>query len=123
MISAGPGYTARFVLNDHRRPRPHFDLRLEQDGTLKCWAVPRGLPDDPARNRLAVPVADHGLEHLTYTDAEKSIVDSGTWELEDAGERRFVFVLRGRHGAHRYALIRTGAGWLIHRTKDQPPRS
>ena len=54
----------RFVLHDHRKPRPHFDLRLEEDGVLRSWAVPRGLPDDPGENRLAVAVADHDVDHL-----------------------------------------------------------
>ncbi len=110
----------QFVLHDHRKPRPHFDLRLEEDGVLRSWAVPRGLPDDPADNRLAVAVPDHALEHLTYEDADKSIADIGTWEEHDRNERRMVFTLHGRAGARRYALIRTGEGWLLHLTKEQP---
>ncbi len=110
----------RFVLNDHREPRPHSDLRLEEDGVLRSWAVPRGLPDDPAQDRLAVAVDDHGMEHLTYEDADKSIVDDGTWEEEDRTDRRLLFVLHGRQGARRYALIRTERDWLLHLTKDQP---
>ena len=68
--------TGRFVLHDHRRPRRHADLRLEENGVLRSWAVPRGLPQDPRQNRLAVhvpelplrlplvrlEVAPHGLE-------------------------------------------------------------
>jgi DNA ligase D-like protein (predicted 3'-phosphoesterase) len=109
-----------FVLHDHRKPRPHFDLRLEQDGVLRSWAVPRGLPDDPGRNRLAVAVPDHDLEHLTYEDADKSIADIGWWEEHDRTERRFVFTLHGRERARRYALIRTDSDWLLHLTKEQP---
>lgn len=117
----GDGGGARFVLHDHRRPRPHLDLRLEQDGVLRSWAVPKGLPDDPARDRLAVAVPDHDLDHVDYTDEHKSIADEGTWVEEDRTERRFVFVLHGRAGARRYALIRTGGEqWLLHLTKDQP---
>ena len=115
--------TARpsFVLHDHRKPRPHFDLRLEEDGVLRSWAVPRGLPTDPARNRLAVAVPDHALDHLTYTDADKFIADIGWWELQDRTDKRTVFTLHGRNGADRYALIHTdGVNWLLHRTKDQP---
>ena len=110
-----------FVLHDHRKPRPHFDLRLEQDGVLRSWAVPRGLPTDPGHDRLAVAVPDHEMEHLTYTDADKSIADIGWWQQEDRNDRRFVFTLHGRGGASRYALIHTdGSNWLLHRTKDQP---
>jgi DNA ligase D-like protein (predicted 3'-phosphoesterase) len=109
-----------FVLHDHRKPRPHFDLRLEEDGVLRSWAVPRGLPTDPTRNRLAVAVPDHALEHLTYTDADTFIADLGWWELHDRNDRRLVFTLHGRDGARRYALIRTGTDWLVHLTKEQP---
>jgi len=118
------GATGRFVLHDHRRPRPHADLRLEENGVLRSWALPRGLPEDPRRNRLAIHVPDHDLDHLTYEDADKSIADTGTWWLEDRDERRFVFVLQGRSGARRYALIRTSEAdhdWLLHLTVDQPP--
>jgi len=110
-----------FVLHDHRRPRPHFDLRLEEDGVLRSWAVPKGLPDDPGENRLAVAVPDHDLEHLTYEDADKSIADIGWWEEHDRNERRFVFTLHGRERSRRYALIRTDSDWLLRLTKEQPP--
>ena len=109
-----------FVLHDHRRPRPHFDLRLEQDGVLRSWAVPRGLPTSPAQNRLAVPVPDHDLDHLDYQDQDKSVADTGWWEEHDRTDRRFVFTLHGRAGARRYALIHTGENWLLHLVKDQP---
>jgi DNA ligase D-like protein (predicted 3'-phosphoesterase) len=110
-----------FVLHDHRKPRPHFDLRLEQDGVLRSWAVPRGLPDSSGHNRLAIAVPDHALEHLTYTDADKSIADIGWWELHDANDRRIVFSLHGRDAVVRYALIRTDRDWLLHRVKEQQP--
>jgi DNA ligase D-like protein (predicted 3'-phosphoesterase) len=110
----------RFVLHAHRRPRPHFDLRLEEDGVLRSWAVPRGLPHDPTDDRLAVAVADHDLDHLTYEDADKSIVDFGTWEEHDRNDRRLLFSLHGRHGTRRYALIHTEKDWLLHLTRDQP---
>ena len=63
---------------------------------LRSWAVPRGLPTDPSDNRLAVEVADHDLEHLTYEDEDKSIADIGWWEEHDRNERRMVFTLHGR---------------------------
>lgn len=109
-----------FVLHDHRKPSPHFDLRLEADGVLKSWAVPKGLPASSKGDRLAVAVGDHDLDHLTYTDEHKSIADIGWWEEESRNERRFVFVLHGVGGARRYALIDTGRDWLLHLTRDQP---
>jgi DNA ligase D-like protein (predicted 3'-phosphoesterase) len=110
----------RFVLHEHRKPRHHFDLRLEEGGVLRCWALPRGLPETTSDNRLAVQVPDHALEHLTYEDADKSIADTGWWELEDENNRRLVFVLHGHSADRRYALIRTSSDWLLHLTKDQP---
>ena len=69
-------------------------------------------------------VPDHALDHLAYEDADKSVADTGWWELHDRDERRMVFTLHGRDGSVRYALIRTGGSdgkeWLLHRTKEQP---
>jgi len=110
---------AVFVLHEHHRPRHHFDLRLEEDGVLRSWAVPKGLPPDTGQDRLAIAVPDHDLDHATYTDETKEIADSGWWELEDRTDRRFVFVLHGQGGAVRYAMIDTGDNWLLHRTRDQ----
>jgi DNA ligase D-like protein (predicted 3'-phosphoesterase) len=109
-----------FVLHEHHEPQHHFDLRLEERGVLRSWAVPKGLPTDASQDRLAVAVSDHDLAHASYADATKTVADTGWWELEDRNERRFVFVLHGRGGAHRYALIDTGADWLLHLTKEQP---
>jgi len=109
-----------FVLHEHDKPQHHFDLRLEEDGVLRSWAVPRGLPADSRHDRLAVPVDDHDLDHATYEDEHKRIADAGWWELEDRNERRSVLVLHGRAGARRYALISTGDGALLHLVKNQP---
>lgn len=109
-----------FVLHDHRKPRPHFDLRLEEDGVLRSWAVPRGLPPDSRHDRLAIAVHDHDLDHLTYEDANKLIADIGWWQDDGRTVRRRLFTLHGRDGGVRYALIRTDRDWLLHRTKDQP---
>ena len=116
--------TARpvFVLHEHDRPRHHFDLRLEEDGVLRPWAVPKGLPEDTRQDRLAVPVEDHDLEHATYEDDTKRIADTGWWELESRTPRRTVLVLHGRRGARRYALIDTGGQALLHLTRGRPSR-
>jgi hypothetical protein len=110
-----------FVLHEHHRPRHHFDLRLEEDGVLRSWAVPLGLPTDVRKDRLAVAVDDHELDHLTYEDEHKSIADIGTWELVDRDDRRMVLVLHGVESDVRYALIDTGRDWLLHLTREQPP--
>jgi DNA ligase D-like protein (predicted 3'-phosphoesterase) len=112
-----------FVLHEHHKPQHHFDLRLEEDGVLRSWALPKGIPTDPRQDRLAVAVSDHELEHLTYEDDDKSIADIGWWEDEDRTDRRMLFTLHGRNGSVRYALIDTGRDWLLHRTKGQPRAS
>lgn len=114
--SSGPS----FVLHDHRKPQPHFDLRLEERGVLRSWALPRGLPTTSSANRLAIAVPDHDLEHLRYTDDTKVIADIGWWEEHDRSERRILFTLHGRTTSKRFALIDTGSNWLLHLTKDQP---
>jgi DNA ligase D-like protein (predicted 3'-phosphoesterase) len=109
-----------FVLHEHRKPQHHFDLRLEEGGVLRSWALPRGLPTSTSKNRLAVQVGDHDLDHLTYEDADKDVADIGWWEEHDRTERRILLTLHGRTGSTRYALIRTDSDWLMHLTKDQP---
>ena len=103
-----------FVLHDHRRPRPHHDLRLEEGGVLRSWAVPRGLPVTSTQNRLAIEVDAHELDHLTYSDEHKLIADTGWWEEHSRDDQHMVFTLHGRRGSRRYALIRTGRDWLLH---------
>ena len=56
----------RFVVQEHSARRLHWDLRLEHDGTLASWALPRGVPEHPAENRLAVRTEDHPLEYLEF---------------------------------------------------------
>ena len=120
MSDEGPDREVRaFVLHDHRKPRPHFDLRLEEDGVLRSWALPKGLPTSPAQDRLAVAVPDHELNHLDYEDADKSIADRGWWEELDRTDRRMLIVLHGRNDSVRYALIHTSRDWLLHRTREQ----
>jgi hypothetical protein len=120
-MSGEPVGRPAFVLHEHRRPTHHFDLRLEERGVLRSWALPRGLPEDASTNRLAIAVPDHALDHLTYQDADKTIADIGWWEEHDRTDRRMLFTLHGRTNSRRYALINTGDNWLLRQTKEQPP--
>jgi DNA ligase D-like protein (predicted 3'-phosphoesterase) len=119
----------RWVLNLHQATTLHFDLRLEADGTLVSWAVPKGPSMDPADKRLAVQVDDHGMEHLDYEDDHKVVWDTGLYEpAEDPGpalERghlRFVVVGEKIRGA--FALTRTRMGgnernWILVKIVDE----
>jgi bifunctional non-homologous end joining protein LigD len=125
-----------FVIQEHHARRLHWDFRLEHEGVLVSWALPKGEPTDPSKNHLAVQTEDHPLAYGSfegtipggeYGAGEVTIWDSGTYELEKwrDGEEVIVTLHSERRGARRLALVRTGRGdgdnqWLIHRTRAQP---
>lgn len=115
----------RFVIHEHYARTHHFDLRLEREGTLWSWAVPKGMPTDPKRNRLAVRVEDHHLDHIDFEDHDpvpnvpgavrKSIWDHGLYQVHRSEPDKLVVVLRGTKLDDRYAIFRTGGNdWMIH---------
>ena len=118
-----------FVIQEHHARRLHYDLRLERDGVLVSWAVPKNLPDTPSVNHLAVHTEDHPLEYLTFHGtipageygAGKMVVwDTGTYETEKFNEDEVIVTLHGKKIDGRYALIQTdGKNWLAHRMKEQ----
>jgi bifunctional non-homologous end joining protein LigD len=132
-----------FVIQEHHATRNHYDFRLERDGVLVSWALPKGEPTDPGKNHLAVHTEDHPLEYggfegtipkPEYGGGSVTIWDDGTYECEKWREDEEVIVtLHGRtNGDRRLALLHTrGRGrskddeknWLIHRTKEQPGSS
>ena len=130
------GAPPRFVIQEHHARRLHFDFRLEHEGVLVSWALPRGEPTDPTKNNLAVQTEDHPLAYGSfegeipqgeYGGGTVSIWDRGTYDEEKWREGAEVIVTlhSEQRGSRRLALIRTGKGddestWLIHRTKDQP---
>jgi bifunctional non-homologous end joining protein LigD len=128
--SAQAAQAPRFVVQEHSATRLHWDLRLEHDGALASWAIPNGIPADPADNRLAVHTEDHPLEYLEFEgDIPQGEYGAGTMRIWDRGtfethkwEDRKVEVtfhgerLRGRYGL--FPLGRDGASekdWMIHR--------
>ena len=126
---AGEGDGGRFVIQEHHARRLHWDLRLERDGVLVSWALPRGVPSDPDENRLAVHTEDHPLSYIDfhgeipagqYGAGTMEIWDSGTYEAEKFEPGKVVVRLAGERVNGRYALFRTrGDDWMIHRM-DQP---
>ena len=146
--AAGAGGAA-FVIQEHHARALHFDLRLEHDGVLASWALPKGVPADPTHNHLAVHTEDHPMEYLEfegdipageYGAGSMTIWDTGTYTAEKWRDDEVIVTLHGQPdgglaGADReYALIRTGGAdsrnWLIHLMKPKsgaaaqpPPRT
>jgi bifunctional non-homologous end joining protein LigD len=121
---AGPE-APRFVVQEHHARRLHWDLRLEHDGTLASWAVPKGIPRDPARDHLAVRTEDHPLEYLefhgeipegSYGAGAMTIWDRGTYEPHKWRDDEVMVTFHGERLRGRYVLFRTrGDDWMIHR--------
>jgi DNA ligase D-like protein (predicted 3'-phosphoesterase) len=126
-----------FVVQEHRASTHHYDLRLEVQGTMRSWAVPKGPSLDPAVKRLAVQVSDHALSHNTF----EAIADGGGVIVWDRGDyeqggrvpwpealRRghAVFVLHGEKLRGGFALQRTRksdpAQWLLIKRRDEQAR-
>src|SRR3954453_6392991 len=120
----------RFVGQEHSARSMHWDLRLEHEGTLASWAVPKGIPPDPKRNNLAVRTEDHPLEYLDfhgeiptgeYGAGTMKIWDRGTFELHKWREDEVMVTFHGERLEGRYVLFRTdGKNWMIHRM--DPPQ-
>jgi bifunctional non-homologous end joining protein LigD len=132
--SRKPGRTpaATFVVQEHHASALHWDFRLERDGVLVSWAVPKGIPPDPKVNHLAVHVEDHPLEYASfegtiaegeYGGGKVTIWDSGTYEIEKWTDREVKVVLHGERTQGRFVLFQTGGkNWMIHRM-DAPARA
>jgi bifunctional non-homologous end joining protein LigD len=116
---------ARFVVQEHNARRLHWDLRLEHEGALASWALPRGVPEHPDENRLAVRTEDHPLEYLEfhgeipkgeYGAGTMTIWDSGTYDAEKFSGDEVIATFHGERVHGRYALFRTReSDWMIHR--------
>lgn len=126
-----------FVIQEHHASRLHWDLRLEHEGVLASWALPKGVPESGGRNHLAVQTEDHPMDYLTfhgtipkgqYGAGEMTIWDTGTYELHKwINGKEVIVTLTGSEsgglgGSRKVALIHTGRGqgkdaenqWLIH---------
>ena len=135
VVPQADGY--RFVVQQHDATRLHWDLRLEHDGVLASWAVPNGIPPDPADNRLAVRTEDHPLEYLDfhgeipkgqYGAGTMTIWDTGTYELHKWEPRKVEVTFHGERLHGRYGLFVIGRDestkqdWMIHRMDRRTTR-
>ena len=141
--TAGAGTDPIFVIQEHHARALHWDFRLEHDGVLVSWAVPKSPPTDPKSNRLAVMTEDHPMEYATfeggiphgeYGGGQVSIWDAGTFTLHKWREgKEVIATLQGRPegglggGRRTFALIHTGRGggkqernWLMHLMESEP---
>jgi DNA ligase D-like protein (predicted 3'-phosphoesterase) len=136
-VAMGASGPLRFVVNRHQATTLHFDLRLEVDGVLVSWAVPKGPSLDPAVKRLAIRVGDHDLADLRLEGRSqvgdrvhtKIVWDTGTYEPAedpapalDRGHLRFV--LDGHKLVGGFALTRTvldghDRNWLLVKVVDE----
>jgi DNA ligase D-like protein (predicted 3'-phosphoesterase) len=126
-----------FVVQEHSATAHHYDLRLEVDGLMRSWAVPKGPSLDPAIKRLAVQVADHDKAHNDFEgalgDGGVIVWDRGTYEQggrvawpEAIARGHAVFVLHGEKLRGGFALQRTRPGdkaqWLLIKRRDEEAR-
>ena len=122
--------TGRFVIQEHYATRLHWDFRLEMDGVLKSWAIPKTPPTKPGIKRLAVAVEDHKLDYVDfegtipegeYGAGTVKIWDRGTYNLESREPKKIVFNLNGKKMNGRYTLIHftdKEKNWLLFKTKS-----
>jgi bifunctional non-homologous end joining protein LigD len=121
----------RFVVHEHHARSLHWDLRLERDGVLVSWAIPKGIPTDPKRNHLAVHVEDHPLDYIDfagqipageYGAGKVEIWDRGTYEIEKWRRNEVMVVFSGERLNGKYVLFQTkGKNWMIHRMDPADP--
>jgi bifunctional non-homologous end joining protein LigD len=119
----------RFVVHRHHASRLHYDLRLEQHGVLKSWAVPKGLPPYPGVKRLAVQTEDHPIEYLTfdgkipkgqYGAGEMWIYALGKFQITKEKKDGFYFKLNSKEVTGEYRIHKMkDKDWLLERV-DEP---
>jgi len=121
---------SRFVVQKHQARHLHYDFRLEMEGVLKSWAVPKGMPVESGVRRLAVQVEDHPIDYIDfagripegeYGAGTVEIWDKGEFELDRKTPDQLEFTLRGEKLSGGYVLIHTdGKNWLLIKRKAKP---
>ena len=119
-----------FVVQEHDASHLHYDFRLEMDGVLRSWAIPKGPPQKPGIRHLAVQVEDHPVEYIDfegtipegqYGAGTVLIWDYGTYNLEELKPDKLKFILHGMKLRGHYALVRMEKrpqDWLLIKLKE-----
>jgi bifunctional non-homologous end joining protein LigD len=124
-----PGGNNNFVIHRHHASHLHYDLRLEQDGVLKSWAVPRGFPQRPGVKRLAVQTEDHPMEYLTfdgkipkgqYGAGEMWVYAMGKYEITKEKKDGFYFKLNSKEITGEYRIYRIKPKEFLMELVDPP---
>ncbi|HVF74281.1 MAG TPA: DNA polymerase ligase N-terminal domain-containing protein [Acidimicrobiales bacterium] len=120
-----PAVGGRFVVQEHHATALHWDVRLERDGVLASWAVPKGIPPDPRNDHLAVQTEDHPMKYLDfegeipegeYGGGLMKVWDTGTYQCEKWSDREVMVVFAGQRATGRYVFFKTGGrNWMLHR--------
>jgi bifunctional non-homologous end joining protein LigD len=118
--------SGRFVVQMHQARTLHFDFRLEKDGVFKSWAVPKGLPEEPGVQRLALATEEHDLAFGDFAgpipagQRGAGVIepwDAGAYALDEWSETRIAFTLFGKRYVGEFRLIRFERGgpraWLL----------
>lgn len=121
---------AAFVVQEHWASHHHFDLRLEMDGVLKSWAVPKQIPLEKGEKFLAVAVEDHPIEYATfegeipegeYGGGRVKIWDRGTYKIIEQTRKKILFKVKGSKMEGNYALVKfteDPKNWLLVKEKN-----
>jgi bifunctional non-homologous end joining protein LigD len=129
-----------FVVQEHKSRSLHYDLRLEVDGVLKSWAVPKGLSLDPRDKRLAIETEDHPIEYASfegtipegqYGAGTVVVWDAGSYQNRTQKDGLKITMAQALHSGHAafwlegkklkggYAITRTKRGWILVKIKDE----
>src|SRR4030042_2128093 len=120
----------KYVIHEHWAKHHHFDLRLEMDGVLKSWAIPKDIPKKSGGKRLAIHVEDHEISYANfkgtiakgYGAGKVEIWDKGSYELETLKpDKKIVFIIKGSKLKGRYCLLHfkpKEKNWLFFKVKE-----
>ena len=131
-VKGSEGKERIFVIQKHQATHLHYDFRLEDEGVLKSWAVPKKPPKEVGVKRLAMQTENHPLEYASfqgqipegqYGAGKVEIWDKGTYELLEKEENKYAFILHGKKLKGKYFLTRfEKAGknaWLLFKGKEK----